>query len=228
MASLFGLTPDDLLAKLVPAPGSESFSFSIGADGPPSQDLSNAAALAIIEEQEALVESYMRHKYQRLLRRVEGEIAVRFAYEGQTTCRATLSPVTSVAVYKNFPRSRAWGDRRPSEAMGSAEYSLNGSTGEITFTEALRENDRVWLDYEHTGASKLVDLRHLVLSLAAVEVARRFAYFRSADGFDRFEGWQSSAAGHLRDLGRTDGAQIALFDRIDLVNETRNLSLGAL
>ncbi len=101
-------------------------------------------------------------------------------------------------------------------------------TGEGTFTTPLGANDRIYLDYEHSGASKLLDLRHLVLSLTAVEVARRFAYFRSAEGFDRFEGWQTSAAGHLRDLGRTDGAQIGLFDRIDLVNETKNLSLGDL
>jgi hypothetical protein len=74
----------------------------------------------------------------------------------------------------------------------------------------------------------LLDLRKLALDLAAVEVARRFAYFRSAEGFDRFEGWQTSAAGHLRDLGRTDGAQIGLMDRIELVNETKNLSLGSL
>jgi hypothetical protein len=228
MASLFGITPQDLLSKLVPAPGSESFAFSIGPNGPPENDLSNAAALAIIEEQEAIVESYLRHKYQRLLRRVEGEIAVRFAFEGQATCRATLTPITSIEVYKNWPRTRAWADRRPGEAMDPSEYSVNFSTGVITFAQALSENDQIYLDYYHEGASKLVDLRHLVLSLAAVEVARRFSYFRSAEGFDRFEGWQSSSAGHLRDLGRTDGAQIGLFDRIDLVNETKNLSLGAL
>lgn len=228
MASLFGITSGDLLGKLVPAPGSEGFAFSIGMNGPPENDLSDADALGIIEEQEAMVESYLRHKYQRLLRRVEGEVAVRFAYDGQTVCRATLTPVVSMRVFKNFPRSRAWADRRPSEAMDPSEYSLNVATGEIVFVVPLLENDRVFLDYEHAGASKLVDLRHLVLSLAAVEVARRFAYFRSAEGFDRFEGWQSSAAGHLRDLGRTDGAQIGLFDRIELVNETKNLNLGAL
>jgi hypothetical protein len=228
MPSLFGLTPQDLLAKLVPAPGAEGYAFSIGPNGPPENDLSDADAMKIIEEQEAIVESYLRHKYQRLLRHVEGEIAVRYAYEGQLTCKATLTPITAMYIYKNWPRTRAWCDRRPSEAMDPSEYSVNFSTGIITFTTPLRENDQIYLDYYHEGASKLVDLRHLVLSLAAVEVARRFAYFRSAEGFDRFEGWQSSAAGHLRDLGRTDGAQIGLFDRIELVNETKNLNLGAL
>ena len=228
MASLFGLTPQDLLAKLVPAPGQEDFAFSIGPAGPPEHDLSEANAMQIVAEQEAVVESYLRHKYQRLLRRVEGEVAVRFAEPGQTECRATLTPVTWLRVYRNYPRSRAWPDRRPSEAMREEEYTLDAEAGVITFVEPLKENDRVWLDYEHGGARKLGDLRHLVLSLAAVEVARRFAYFRTGDGFDRYEGWQSSSAGHLRDLGRTDGAQIGLFDRIELVNETRNLNLGSL
>jgi hypothetical protein len=227
MASLFGITPQDLLNKVVPVSAGES--FSIGEAGPPTNDLSNALALEIIEAAEAEVESYLRHKYQRLLRRVEGEIAVRRAFEGQTTCQATLTPCTSMAVYKNFPRSRAWGDRRPGEALVSGvDYSVVLATGVVTFAEGLKESDQVWLDYEHAGASKLLDLRKLALDLAAVEVARRFAYFRSAEGFDRFEGWQTSAAGHLRDLGRTDGAQIGLMDRIELVNETKNLSLGSL
>lgn len=227
MPSLFGITPQDLLAKLVPV--TDSASFSIGAAGPPTNDLSDALALEIIEAAEAEVESYLRHKYQRLLRRVEGEVAVRFAYEGQTTCQATLVPVTWLRVFKNFPRSRAWGDRRPGEALvEGTDYSVVLATGVVTFVEALKENDRVWLDYEHAGAGKLLDLRKLALDLAAVEVARRFAYFRSADGFDRFEQWQTSAAGHLRDLTGTNGPGVPLLDKIELVNETRNLSLGRL
>jgi hypothetical protein len=228
MASLFGITSADVLAKLVPVGGAGDFVFSIGDDGPPDEDLSTADCLEIVEEQEAMVESYMRHKYQRLLRRVEGEVAVRRATEGQLTCQASLFPVTSMRVFKNFPSSRAWPDRMPGEAMAEAEYSVDLASGVVTFAEGLAENDRIYLDYEHEGCSKLKDLRHLVLSLTAVEVARRFAYFQSADGFDRFEGWQSSSAGHLRDLGRSDGIQIGLFDRIDLVNETKGMRFGRL
>lgn len=227
MASLFGITPADLQAKLVPASAEGSFvSFSIGDGG--SDDLSSAGALAIVETQEAIVESYLRPKYQTLLRRVPGEIAARFAEAGQTTVQATLRPVTTVHVYKNFPRTRAWPDRRPAERMSASEYTVNPTTGLVTFAVALRENDEIVLDYWHTGAGLLLDLKHLVLSLAAVEVSRRFAYFKTADGFERFEGWQSSAAGHLRDLGRAEGAQIGLLDRIELKNETRELSYGDL
>lgn len=227
MASIFGLTPQDLLRKVAPAPGT-AHSFTIGVEGPPENDLSDADAMAIIEAQESMVESYMRPKYKRLLRRVEGEVAVRWAQEGQTTCRASLRPIVSMTIYRNFPRSRAWPDRRPSEAMPADHYSLDAESGEITFAQPLRANDMIYLDYEHEGASKLLDIRELVLSLSAVELARRFAYFRSAEGFDRFEGWQVSSAGHLRDLGRTDGAQIGAFDAIELVNQTNALNLGAL
>ena len=222
--SLFGVTKDDVLLKLVPSPGNAQV-FSIGAD----KDMTEAQLDGIIAEQEAIVESYLRHKYQVLMRRVEGEVAVRRAFPGQTTCQASLTPVVEMkGIYKNFARGRAWPDRRFSEAMGADEYSVDLATGVVTFAVPLEENDRIFLDYTHGGASKLLDLKHLVLSLVAVEIARRCAYFRSADGFDRFEGWQISAAGHLRDLGRTEGAQIGLLDRIDLVNETRNLSLGDL
>lgn len=225
MASLFGVSAGDLEAKLVPAPGSIAFRIGEAA----GDDLTTAAADAIIEAQEAMVESYLRHKYQVLLRRVEGEVVCRFAVEGQSAVTCGLVPVTAVhGVFVNFPRSRAWDDRRPSEALATSEYSVVLSTGVITLVEPLKENDRVWADYSHSAAATLLDLRHLVLNLAAVEVARRFAYFRSAEGFDRFEGWQSSSAGHLRDLGRTDGAQIGVFDRLALVNETKNLRLGEL
>jgi hypothetical protein len=82
-----------LLRKIVPVSAAES--FSIGGSGPPDTDLSDALALEIIEAAESEVESYLRHKYQRLLRKVEGEVAVRFAREGQTTCQASLEPVVS-------------------------------------------------------------------------------------------------------------------------------------
>lgn len=227
-SSLFQITAADLLAKIVPAAGGDGYTFSIGGDGPPDYDLSEAGAIAIVNQQEAMIESYMLPKYQRLLRRVEGEVAVRAAYDGQTELRATLAPLTWLRIYKNYPKTRAWGDRRPSEALEADEYTADMESGEITLTEALDDGDRIYLDYEHTACGQLLSLKHLAESLAAVEISRRFSYFKTADGIQRFEGWQLSAAGHLRDLRRTDGASIAEFDRIDLVNETRGLSLGML
>lgn len=229
MASLFGLSGSDLLKKLVPLAGSGSSTFSIGTTGPPTNDMSSADALAIIEWAESQVEGYCRPKYQKLLRRVEGEIIVRAATAGQATAQLTMIPATSCTLYKNFPRSRAWFDRQPREAMNSDQYSVNLATGAITFSPVLCEGDVIYADYAHSGCGLLLDLRELALSLAAVEVSRRFSYFRSADGVERFEAWQSSAAGYLRDLGRADGAGIALLDRLNMVNETRgSLNIGML
>jgi hypothetical protein len=225
MASLFGITADDVRDKIMPNASAEDWAFQIGESG----DLSEAMVLEIVEAQEAMVESYLPHKYQVLLRRVEGEVAVRFAAGGETTVQSGLTPMTELhGVYRNFPRTRAWGDRRPGERLvEGTEYSVVLVTGTVTLAVPLLEEERVYLDYSHGAAAGFVDLRHLVLNLTAVEVSRRLSYFRSAEGFDRFEQWQSSASGHLRDLDQ-GRVKVPRLDRLELVNETGNLNLGAL
>lgn len=227
MASLFGITVADVVGKIDPKPeGYAGPGFGVGDLG--SEALTTAQCEAIVAEMEAELESYVPEKYLKLLRRVEGEVAVPIARDGQTTCSASLVPVTSMRVFKNWDRKRAWRDRDDDdELVDGTDFTWVGSTGVVTLLEPLKSRESIILEYDHTAAPKLLDLRNMVLTLVAVEVARRFPAFRNVDGFDRFDGWQSTVAGQLRDL--RDGKKVCpLLDRVELVNESRVSRFGGL
>lgn len=215
MASIFGITAAELGAKVQPRTGGKGFAIGAG------KDLEDAAALALIEDAEAMVVSYLRPSYQRLLTRVAGEIVVAEARGGETVLQASLVPFTATPkVFVNFPRWLAWGSRGPSEELPAADYTADLAAGTVTLATALTKGDRVFLDYAHGAAPTLLALRSCALTLAAVELSRRFAYFQTTDGADRFEGWQASAAGFLRDLAKPGHVALEKFERLELVEET--------
>lgn len=217
MASLFGIDAEYMQRKLVPG-GGGTWSFGLGE----GKDLSASDLLEIVEECEAEAVGYLRLKYQGLMRHVDGERVIVDAAGGETSLQLGLFPVVAgtVTLFRNFPMTRAWRERRPADAM-EEEFSVEASTGAVTLSEALSEGDRVYAVYDHEAASKFLGIKRSVGSLAAAEIARRFAYFRSAEGFDRFEAWEVSARAHLRDLGKPSGPTEELIERLDLVDETR-------
>ena len=229
MSSVFGITPADMARKIVPAGG--EYSFSVGTTGPPVNDMSTATVQEIIEAAEAECLGYLREKYQRLMRGVDGEILTSSAAGGETSFTLGLRPVTagSVKLYKNFGRVRAWRDRRPSDAMEAEEYSVDATTGVVTLVVALGEGDVLWATYLHGAGALLLDLRRAAMGMAAAEIARRCAYFKTSEGFDRFDQWEIGARQYLRDLSRNaSGMTVEMFERLELVNETRALSISRL
>lgn len=212
MPSLFGITPADLQAKLVPVAHEDEQSFTIGDDG----DLSTAAAEEIIAAAEEIVLSRLPKRYRQLCRAVDGEILVARAVGGELTLATGLAPLVpgSLRLWKNFPDDRVWSILDQSLAM-SGGYTVQDSTGAITLASPLGKGDRLWASYRHLAAPRLAGVRHVALSLAAVEVGRRTSFY-NADGQDqeRFSAWENAAYGDINRM-----ASIDLLDQLELVRE---------
>ncbi len=209
MSSLFGITAADIQAKL--APVNEDEVFAIGA----GRDLEEAACLEIVEEWEDIVLGRLRDRYRQLCRRVDGEILIRQAVGGETSATVALRPITAgtLKLWKNFPSSRMWEARDGSLAMAEADYCYNATTGVITLVSALVAGDTLWGEYDHGAASQLKGLRDIIKTLVAIEISRRFDFFREGDRPAFWGEWEASA---YANLNRTQA--IDLFDRIELVS----------
>lgn len=222
MASLFGISGDDLQKKIQPRNG--EFTFSIG-DGE-DDSMTAEEALAVIETQEDRVLSLLPSRHRDLMRRVEGEILTKCAREGQTTLRVSLRPLVAetLALYVDFPETRSYQERRHTDALDADGFSAALDTGIVLLTTPLREGQRVFADYEHAAASSFRWLRECVIALAAAEISRMYAYFRTADGFERFEAWERSALDHLKSMQKMQRPGVAELERIALATELRPAS----
>lgn len=217
MPSLFGLTATDIQKKIQPLNG--EWTFQIGTPG----DLSAADCEAIIAIQEDRVLSALPDKHRKLMRRVDGEVLTRYATAGQATLKTGLTPVVvgSLALYVDFPEALAWADRNPSHALELAAFSLNSASGIITLVTPLKEGQRVAAEYEHGAASKNLWLRELVVTYSAVEIARRFAYFRTAEGVERFDAWEAQADRFLGEMRRSQRPGVEGIETLKLIDEIR-------
>lgn len=221
--SIFGITALDVKKKLVPFTSGDS-TFDIGA----GKDMTEEECLSVVATQEDRVLSMLPERYRRLMTRVEGEVAVKSAAGGQTSCVAGLTPIVagSLKVYKNFPRSKAWVDRAEVDELAAEEFTVDLNDGEIVFATALMEGDVIELEYDHEAAAGMAWLKECVVAYAAVEVSRRFDYFANSDGAGRMEAWESTTTGYLRDMNRMTGPGIALIDGLKLRGETRGKKLS--
>jgi hypothetical protein len=127
MPSLFGITPADLQAKLVPVAHEDEQSFTIGDDG----DLSTAAAEEIIAAAEEIVLSRLPKRYRQLCRAVDGEILVARAVGGELTLATGLAPLVpgSLRLWKNFPDDRVWSILEGRQAVGELPTPSRAQAG---------------------------------------------------------------------------------------------------
>lgn len=205
-STLFALSGTDLQKKLQPVNGNQTFLIGDGGD------LTTAEAEEILNIAEDRVLMRLHPRYRQLLREVDGEILVRSAQGGESVFVTGIAPVSDVKLWLNFPRERMWESRSTDLAMASVTYSVDATTGTITLAAALVKGDRLFATYKHTGANKVLGLRDSALTLAAVEVSRRFAFFRDGQEADAFGDWESSTYQDLNNLKGVD-----LLDRLELV-----------
>lgn len=156
----FGATCDDVRRRL---PG----------------DLAQAAPSlveAAMGDAEARVEAALPERYRRLLSRVEGEVIVPSASEGQLTAALGLPAARNLVLYADL--AGPYPDRTAADEMPPARYQLAESGEYVTFSPALSRGTRVLADYETTLADGVRVLADLVAVLAAAEVARPATYGR--------------------------------------------------
>lgn len=220
MAGIFEVGSADVLKKLRPQASTE-YGFKIG-DTLAGADMSTADAEEVILDATAKVLARLPARERGLMRRVDGEVAVRAARAGQTTFRCGLAPVVegSLLIYLG-EMVAAWDERTPEMALGDDERTVNWTSGEVTLAQGLEAGTRVVVEYEHAAAASFRELRDCVCTLAAVEIARRFAFFRSADGFERFDQWEVSTNVFLRDLAAQQRPGIEGLERIELLGKIR-------
>jgi len=162
--AFFGATVDDVRRRL---PGDLS--------------LGGASAIeAALGDAETRVEAALPDRYRRLLRRVEGEVLVPAAAEGQLSAAVGLPAASNLDLYAlpgpYVPFSYA--DRSPDDAMDPAAYSLDDAGEIVTFSPALARGTRIIADYSTSVAGGVRVLADLAAALAAAQLARAVGFGR--------------------------------------------------
>lgn len=205
------LTAADLEFKIVPVAG--EYTFSIGDDVGDSMTTARAEEVLLTAERRVL--GRLPAKYARLVLRIDGEMLAYQAAGGETSFTTGLNPISNLRLWKNFTFKSGWKTRSAYDAMNEGDYTVNDSTGAITLVDALNRGDQLIADYDHQAGADFLTLRHVVLSLAAAEVSRMFAYFENVEGFERFEQWETNA---WMEINKMKG--IPEIDRLRLFDET--------
>lgn len=206
------------------SPDASSVEFSIG-DGA-NDDMTLADCLQVIEICEDRLFGYLPDRYRKLLRTVDGESLTEFSREGQTTFRTSLVPVVedSARLYVDYPVNRGWDVRSVDDEADQNAYSwtIDNATGVVEITgspsgTSLAEGQRVYIEYDHTAAlTRFPWLRDIVVTWTAIEISRRYLYFRNQDAVDRWTSWEIDRNLYLKELRKSERG-IDEIDNIKLV-----------
>lgn len=158
--NFFGATADDVLRRL---PGDMA-------------GTSHSAVEAAMADAETRVEAALPDRYRRLLSRVEGEVAVAEATEGQLSAALALPAASNLVLYADY--TGLYADRKAADAMDASAYALGEGGGTVTFSPGLNEGTRIVADYDTTLSDGVPALASLVALLAAATLARRACYGR--------------------------------------------------
>ena len=106
--SFFGATADDVLRRL---PGDMA-------------GTSHGVVESALADAETRVEAALPERVRRLLRRVEGEVLVAAATEGQLSAAVGLPAASNLVLYADF--AGPYADRTAADAMDASAYELDG------------------------------------------------------------------------------------------------------
>ena len=218
MASTLGITTANIQAKLAPVSG--SLVFSIGDTA--ADSLSSSECLAIIEAQEQRAFSLLAERQRQLVSGiVDGEVVARRSIEGQTEYQLSVYPVVtgSVSVYVNLPKNVAWKDRKLSHRF--TDFVIDTATGELTLGSAPDANSLIVVHYRHSNQSAYTWIKECVRSFVALEISRRYSFFRTTDGQERFEGWEAQSLGTLKDIAKSGQTGVDALDELQLIDDVR-------
>ena len=194
--SIFGIVPFDLKSKISPAPTGLDNGLpvvSIGDCG----DLEDSTATEIIAAAEARVLGHLNDPNLT----EAAEIVTRWYHPG-AAYSLTLTPVDPASIRYWINYSGSWEDRHAiNPPMGTTVSS--DSDGVLTIS-GLTAGSRITVEYKHEAAKGPLYawIKDVVLTLAAVEVARRFDTFNSLDpnARTRWTEWQDQAERWMREI----------------------------
>jgi hypothetical protein len=166
---------------------------------------------------------------------VNGERLVDYATDGQTEATLAIAPVVegSVFLWRNFPlettrfedrHSRYQWEGLPTSAASivgthlmrpGVDYTVNLTSGLVTFTPGLVLGDQILADSRHTGLSRCVELRLLVKNLLTCYYGRTLPHLGdNSEDYDTLETTTMLELARLRDKKKT----IYFFKRIPVLD----------
>ncbi len=152
--NFFGATTDDVLRRLR------------GDAGP----FAPSEVEAAMNDAEARIEAALPDRLRRLLSRVEGEVIVLAASDGQAEAPLGLPAASGLALYADL--ACPYPDRTPADAMPASAYTLDDAGEKVTFSPPLSLGTRVVADYTTSLAAGVRVLADLLAYLAAADLAR--------------------------------------------------------
>ena len=152
--NFFGATPDDVLRRLA---GSGA-------------TLTISQVEAAMDDAEARIEATLPDRYRRLLSRVEGEVIVRAATDGQAEAALGLPAASGLVLYADL--ACPYPDRSTADEMPPSAYTLDEAGATVLFSPPLSRGTRVVADYDTTLANGLRILADMLAAIAAAELAR--------------------------------------------------------
>lgn len=160
------------LLKLVNMTG-EANLFPVG-DDPGMMAADDVVQMMELEEQ-AIISMLPEHYRNILSGRVSGEYLTDKdlgAATGTTELQLSFAPIVedSLLLFHNFhDLAKPWRDRTRSDAMSTADYTVDEETGIITLAESLQSGDSVLAVYQHDAGAMFTSVRQLVLKAARLE-----------------------------------------------------------
>ena len=124
---------------------------------------------AALCDAEAHVEAFLPDRYRKLLSRVEGEVLVFCATEGQISAAIGLPAATNLVLYGNVRGPFSY--RRAADQLPSSSYSLSETGDVVLFSVGMLPGTRIIADYNTSLGDGVRVLAHLVATLAAGQIA---------------------------------------------------------
>lgn len=196
----------------------------------PGQPYTEADVVELEQQNEEIVIDMLTPNYQRLIRTLNyhGEVIVRYATQGQTTAKLGLTPIVdgTLKVYVNYPKApQPWiTPTRDDYKLMDSEFTYDATTNVLTLATPLDQGNWVYATYDHKAGRKLRMLRRLALDLCVVQLARDS--HGDTENYQMYQDINTEVFSMMKKMRERGEARVAidLFDRLDLVIQTRQIS----
>jgi hypothetical protein len=218
-SNIFKITSAEIQKRLFPTSYRQgSNEFFIGND-PQENELTEQECVNIINEQESwFLSTINKTPYKKMFTKIDGEVLDWKSDGVKTVYNLSLFPCSNVLVFINY--FGGWEIKSNADAIATNLYTVNGSTGQITFTTAPEVDSRIVVTYNHSSGNKILCAKEIIIKKTCVEISRRYNFFNSDTEVQRFIDWEASANAQALSIAKLMMG-INEFDNIEMVyNDT--------